>query len=662
MYDSWLTAATNIQEAVDAADSGDTVLVAGGIYDIGGRTVGTGMLTNRVVIDKPITVESLMGPEVTVIEGAKAPGGGNGDGAIRCVHLGDGAILSGFTLTNGATRIEGDWPADCRGGGVWCESQTALASNCVIIGNSAQSGGGAYSGTLNDCILTGNSAGSGGGAWWSKLDNCTLTGNSASGSAGGAHGGVLNNCTLTGNSASDGGGAYSGTLNNCTLTGNSASGSAGGAHGGVLNNCTLTGNSADTGGGVAHCTLYNCVLNRNSARRGGGGGGWPIYVTDGFGNKVLKAPAGEFNNCMISDNSAAEVGGGVYGGGLLNCTLTGNTATTGGAVAGLDPGNFADGGIRCILTNCIVYDNSATNGPNYHIASLSYSCTTPMPTNGIGNITNEPAFVNPAAGDFHLRYGSPCIDAGTNLSPILTNDLDGRPRPLDGNRDGIAAFDMGAYECTPLARYVWQDSPSPASPFTNWTAAAHSIQEAVDAAIAGDIVLVTNGVYATGGKAVYGTMTNRVAVDKPITLQSVTDPANTIIQGYQVPGATNGDGAIRCVYLAEGAVLSGFTLTNGATRGWNGDWSDGVNHMDHNGGGVWCESSNATVSNCVLTMNAAALVGGGAYSGTLNNCILTGNSASQSGGGAAGSTLVGCTLTDNWAVIEGGGSGPIYCV
>jgi len=44
--------------------------------------------------------------------------------------------------------------------------------------------------------------------------------------------------------------------------------------------------------------------------------------------------------------------------------------------------------------------------------------------------------------------------------------------------------------------YVWQDSPNPTVPFTNWATGAHTIQEAVDAAQAGDTVLVTNGVYS----------------------------------------------------------------------------------------------------------------------------------------------------------------------
>ncbi len=68
-------------------------------------------------------------------------------------------------------------------------------------------------------------------------------------------------------------------------------------------------------------------------------------------------------------------------------------------------------------------------------------------------------------------------------------------------------------------RHVWQESPSPGPPYDTWATAAHYIQTAVDAAVGGDEILVTNGVYATGGRAVVGTMTNRVAVDKPLTLR-----------------------------------------------------------------------------------------------------------------------------------------------
>ena len=71
---------------------------------------------------------------------------------------------------------------------------------------------------------------------------------------------------------------------------------------------------------------------------------------------------------------------------------------------------------------------------------------------GMGNIDTDPLFVNDANGDYHLLQDSPCIDTGdpNYIAEPDETDLDGNPRVLDGDDDGIPVVDMGAYEfaCT----------------------------------------------------------------------------------------------------------------------------------------------------------------------------------------------------------------------
>ncbi len=526
-YATWASAATNIQDAIDAAAVGDDIVVTNGIYATGGRGIPETFHTNRIIIDKSIVVRSVSGPLVTTIVGERK----EGYAYVRCAYLETGATLSGFTLTNGFHR---------NGAGAFCESGAVL-TNCRIVGNYA---------------LDSDGDGFGAGVYGGRIYNSVLAFN---------------------DSGFEGGAAEESTLFNCL----------------VINNFT------DVGGALSFCTAYNSVLASNVSNY---------------------APAAE-------------------GSTLVNCTIVANRNRPGGT--------GAPATLQCTLTNCISYLNS--DGPNFSpFCSLEFSCTTPLPTNGTGNITNEPAFVNAAAGDYKLRAGSPCIDTGTNLSASITNDLDGRPRPLDGNGDGQAAFDMGAYEYK-LPLLVWPGSASPTPPYRTWATAAHTIQDAVDAAEAGDEIVVTNGVYATGGRVGVGSIiTNRVAVTKPVTVRSVNGPVVTVIQGYQVPGTTNGDSAIRCAFLTNGAALVGFTLTNGAT-GVGGDAE-----INTDGGGVYCWDYGTMVSNCVLTGNSAGL-GGGAYAGTLYHCTLSGNSAGA-GGGAEGANLNNCLITGNSAGLDGGGA------
>ena len=75
--------------------------------------------------------------------------------------------------------------------------------------------------------------------------------------------------------------------------------------------------------------------------------------------------------------------------------------------------------------------------------------TGPVDTSGGGNLDVDPRFRAPLALDFRLRAGSPMIDAagtpaaGADESPF---DREGHARVLDGDGEGTAQRDMGAFE------------------------------------------------------------------------------------------------------------------------------------------------------------------------------------------------------------------------
>ena len=58
-----------------------------------------------------------------------------------------------------------------------------------------------------------------------------------------------------------------------------------------------------------------------------------------------------------------------------------------------------------------------------------------MPTNGLGNITNDPALVNLTGNDFHLQSTSPCINYGNNAYLTTSIDFDGNLRIAGGTVD-----------------------------------------------------------------------------------------------------------------------------------------------------------------------------------------------------------------------------------
>jgi len=117
--------------------------------------------------------------------------------------------------------------------------------------------------------------------------------------------------------------------------------------------------------------------------------------------------------------------------------------------------------------------------------------------------------------------------------------------------------------------YVDVNTTNPAPPYGSLTSAAASNQTAVDAATNGDLILVNDGFYLDGFAVTKESVTdglepktisvtNRVVVDKPLTVQSINGPSAVFISG---------SGMYRCIYLTNGVVLSGFTLMNGVA-GW----------------------------------------------------------------------------------------------
>ena len=682
-YAGWSTAATKIQVAINAATAGDTIWVTNGIYNTGGLVVGS-TLSNRVAITKAVTVRSVNGPDVTIIEGYQVPGTTNGSSAVRCAWLTNGATLSGFQLTKGATMS-----GDANGAGAYCWSSSATLSNCVVQGNRvAGSGGGVYQGNVVHCVLSNNAAPqAGGGAYNAWLSDSTISGNAAT-----IGGGI----SCTGNDI---------VISNCVIQRNTASSAGGGVSQGTVINSLIQSNTAPTGGGGAGAAFIGCTILRNSASQGGGISGRSAVNCRIIGNTGIGIYSSSAQNSVIMSNTPY----GALTASLLNCTLVQNGV----------------GLASSICTNCIVWFNTSPS------TSPMFNCLLQAgdnPSGGAGNLYLYPGLLSDG---WHLAPDSPGIGRGLTNSASGT-DLDGQswgnpptigcdewnpqllivsqPRVMPASSPGLAVVqvqiagatpycwwtkdgasiidggrysgahttslnvtgfnvgDSGAYQVVASNSFgvvtsavvtvsiacVDVASASPLSPYASWGSAAATIQDAVDAVSPGAVILVTNGLYATGGRLVAGDMSNRVVVDKAITVIGLSGRAATVIEGAWDPALTNGPASVRCAWLADGAVLGGFTIRNGSSV--------------TNGGGVWCAGAglSESVIGCVISNCSAAANGGGIYQGRLRQSVLTANAAKNGGGaaltvidpGGQPGTASSSLIQSNTASSSGGGA---YC-
>jgi hypothetical protein len=222
----------------------------------------------------------------------------------------------------------------------------------------------------------------------------------------------------------------------------------------LLNESAVISNTTHSGydGAGIYCgdgtftTLNASTVSENTTGEGGDGGGIYVYR----GRLVL-------NNSTVSGNTASGVagGGGIIGGAsvtLYNSTITANVALYGGGILGsID---------TMSMRNTIVADNRADFSPDCgYVTSLGHNLigNTATCLSAPSDLTDVDARLAPLADNggptwtHALLADSPAIDAADNAAcadPATVNNRDQRGyiRPADGNSDGVAVCDIGAYE------------------------------------------------------------------------------------------------------------------------------------------------------------------------------------------------------------------------
>ena len=314
---------------------------------------------------------------------------------------------------------------------------------------------------------------------------------------------TLNNSTVSGNSAFWGGGIYNQgvlTLNNSMVTANSAINDGGGIISFnddpynddatlMLNNSIVSGNSTNgNGGGIystGRFTLQNSTINDNYANEHGGG----IYSN---ANQPLT-----LNNSTISGNQSNRSGGAIYNGrqestlNLSSVTITNNTADSDGNESGDGGGLFNLIGLVNMQNTIMAanHDHSPTtqhtdcssvsvlNSLGYNLIIQDLAC--PVGGDTTGNLIDLDPNLGPLQDNggptltHALLADSPALDAGNPAGcadengTLLSYDQIGVPRTLDGNADGSARCDIGAYELslTPITPLPF--TPVPSAPVTS---------------------------------------------------------------------------------------------------------------------------------------------------------------------------------------------------
>jgi len=500
---SWADAC-ELQTAFSDAVVGDQIWVAAGTYKPTTSTnrSATFQLKSGVAVYGGFPavggewIERDCATNLTTLSGDIGKVGDNSDNSYHVVigsAVGGTSILDGFTITGG--NANGTTP-NAEGGGMYVSNGSPTLANLSFAGNTAvTNGGGLYNNasdtTLTNITFSNNSAANGGGIY-NRISNPTLTGvtfstNSASISGGGmmnsdssnptlssvnfvgnsavgdanyqGGGGMANfgsnptltNVTFTSNTVMSGGGggifnkSSSPKLTNSIFNGNSSSHDGGGMcniyySSPILTDVTFLENTASYGGGgLANLSQSNPIIKSTTfvANQAGNGGGVtnyyasPSFINVTFSENLAGAGAGLFNiydcnptltNVTFSGNSATDRGGGIYS----EFTSTSTTQVTNSILWGNTPEQIS--GDSAMVTYSDIQGGYPGEG-NFSMNPL------------LGALADHGGVTQTHA----LNTGSPAIDAA-NPETCPTYDQRYYVRPIDGDGDGTAICDMGAYE------------------------------------------------------------------------------------------------------------------------------------------------------------------------------------------------------------------------